>query len=134
MFLRRAATGQHVLVEIISHAKIKERYLDVKWEPLVVHNTGLGVLRGHLTGEGKLLVENTPQSKLVSFMPGGSRQLAEVLKNPDNALIVAGPSTFVGEWLYEGRDNENADAFTPPFSFSSGNQDDGLNPLCLCCR
>ncbi|MNJ62828.1 hypothetical protein D3C77_586830 [compost metagenome] len=72
------------------------------------------MLRGYLTEEGKLLVESTPEAKLESFMPGGSRQLAEALKNPDNALIVAGPAAFVGEWLCEGRDNENADAFTPP--------------------
>ncbi|MGM3216547.1 hypothetical protein ACSQ5K_15200 [Pseudomonas sp. PhalM4] len=88
--------------------------MDVKWEPLVVHNTGLGVLRGRVTEEGKLLVENTPEAKLVSFMPGGARQLAEVVKNPDNALIVAGPDAFAGEWLCEGRDNANADAYTPP--------------------
>ncbi|OLU26468.1 hypothetical protein [Pseudomonas sp. PA27(2017)] len=88
--------------------------MDVKCEPLVVHNIGLGVLRGRLTEEGKLLVENTPEAKLVSFMPGGARQVAEVLRNPENALIVAGPEAFVGEWLCEGRNNAKADAHTPP--------------------
>lgn len=88
--------------------------MDVKWEPLVVHNSGLGVLRGFLTEEGKLLVENTSEAKLVGFMPGGERPVGEQLKNPENALIVAGPQAFAGEWLYEGRDNKNADAFTPP--------------------
>ncbi|MEX5535582.1 hypothetical protein [Pseudomonas syringae] len=88
--------------------------MDVKWEPLVVHNTELGILRGCLTEEGKLLIENTPDAKLLSFMPSASRQLAAVLKNPDNALFVGGPDAFVGEWLCEGRDNQSADAFTPP--------------------
>lgn len=88
--------------------------MDVKWEPFVVHNTGLGVLRGYLTEEGKLLVENTSEAKLVGFMPGGSRPVADTLKNPENALIVASPQAFAGEWLCEGRHNEHADALTPP--------------------
>jgi len=88
--------------------------MDVKWETLIVHNTGLGTLRGYLTEEGKLLVENTPEAKLVGFMPGGERPVGAHLKNPENALIVASPQAFAGEWLYDGRDNENADAFTHP--------------------
>jgi len=88
--------------------------MGLKWEPLVVHNTGLGILRGYLTEEGKLLVENTPEANLVGFMPGGMRPVGEAVKNPENALIVAGPQPFVGEWLCEGRDNEHADAYTYP--------------------
>ncbi|PAA11831.1 hypothetical protein [Pseudomonas fragi] len=88
--------------------------MDVKWEPLVVHNNGLGVLRGYLTEDGKLLVENTDDAKLVGFMPEAFRSDVDRLKNPENALIVAGPQAFAGEWLWEGRDNENADAFTHP--------------------
>ncbi|WP_248740097.1 hypothetical protein [Pseudomonas sp. MWU12-2029] len=88
--------------------------MDVKWETLLVHNTGLGVLRGCLTEEGKLHVENTSEAKLVGFMPEEARPMGDVLKNPENALIVAGPQAFEGEWVYEGRDNKNADAFTPP--------------------
>ncbi|USX02144.1 hypothetical protein NHF41_10170 [Pseudomonas proteolytica] len=70
--------------------------MDVKWEPLVVKNTGLGTLRGYLTEEGKLFVENTPDANLVGFMPGGMRPVGEAVKNPENALIVAGPQAFVG--------------------------------------
>lgn len=46
--------------------------MGVKWEPLVVHNTGLGILRGCLTEEGKLLVENTPEANLID-KPGSSK-------------------------------------------------------------
>lgn len=92
--------------------------MDEKWEPLVVNNTGLGILRGYLTDEGKLLVENTPEANLVGFMLGGMRPVGEAVKNPENALIVSGPQSFVGEWLCVGRDNEHADAYTyPPFIF-----------------
>lgn len=92
--------------------------MDVKWEPLVVKNTGLGTLRGYLTEEGKLFVENTPDANLVGFMPGGMRPVGEAVKNPENALIVAGPQAFVGEWLWEGRDNSARNPFThPPFIF-----------------
>ncbi|MFJ4089622.1 hypothetical protein [Pseudomonas psychrophila] len=88
--------------------------MDVKWEPLVLKNTGLDSLRGYLTEEGKLFVENTPEANLVGFMPSAWRPTAEAVKNPENALIVAGPPPFVGEWLCEGRDNEHADAYTYP--------------------
>ena len=94
--------------------------MDVKWEPLVVKNTGLGTLRGYLTEEGKLFVENTPDANLIGFMLGGMRPVGEVVKNPENALIVAGPQAFVGEWLWEGRDNSASarNPFThPPFIF-----------------
>ncbi|MBH3384008.1 hypothetical protein I5S53_08480 [Pseudomonas juntendi] len=82
--------------------------MDVKWEPLVVHNNGLGVLRGRVTEDGKLLVENTLEAKLSGFMPGRLRPIGDVLRNPENALIVAGPKAFAGEWLCAGQDNENA--------------------------
>lgn len=88
--------------------------MDVKWEPLVVHNNGLGVLRGRVTEDGKLLVENTPEAKLSGFMPGGVRPMGDVQKNPENALIVAGPEAFAGEWLCAGRDNKNATSLTHP--------------------
>jgi hypothetical protein len=92
--------------------------MGVKWELLVVKNTGLGSLRGHLTTEGKLFVENTPDVRLGGFMPEKMRPLGVALKNPDNALIVAGPKAFVGEWRYEGRDLR-ANAYThPTFIFS----------------
>ena len=90
----------------------------MKWEPLVVKNTGLGTLRGYLTEEGKLFVENTPDANLVGFMPGEMRPVGEAVKNPENALIVAGPQAFVGEWLWEGRDNSARNPFMhPPFIF-----------------
>ncbi len=45
--------------------------------------------------------------------------MGEYMKNPENALIVAGPQAFAREWLYEGRYNENADASTyPSFIFA----------------
>jgi hypothetical protein len=88
--------------------------MDVKWEPLVVHNTGLGILRGYLTDEGKLLVENTPEANLVGFMPGGMRPMGEAVKNPENALIVSGPQSCGGVWVGGGRDNEHADEYTYP--------------------
>lgn len=75
------------------------------------------MLRGYLTGEGKLLVENTSEANLVGFMPGG--RALWVSTNPENALIVAGPQAFAGERLYEGRYNENVDASTyPSFIFA----------------
>lgn len=80
--------------------------MDVKWEPLVVNNTGLGSLKGYLTTDGKLFVENTPDVRLGGFMPGAMRPLGVALNNPDNALIVAGPQAFVGEWLYVGSARE----------------------------
>lgn len=87
--------------------------MDIKWNPLEVHNSGLGVLRGRLTDDGRLLVENTLEAKLSGFMPGRLRPMGDVLKNPENALIVASPEAFAGEWLCAGKDNENSTPSTP---------------------
>lgn len=91
---------------------------DVHWEALVVKNSGLGVLRGGLTEEGKLLVDNTSEAKLSVFMVA-LRPISEFLKNPDNLLFVTSPPALAGDWMCDGKANSLADAFThPPFIFS----------------
>lgn len=82
--------------------------------PLVVKNRGLGSLSGWLNAEGKLLVENTHEAMLITFMRGDSS-----LQNPENLLFVVQPSKLSGSWKYEGRDNSLASSWiSPPFIFS----------------
>lgn len=91
---------------------------DVHWGALMVKSFGLGVLRGGLTKEGKLLVDNTIEAKLSVFM-ARKRPISGFVKNPDNLLFVTSPPALVGNWMCEGKANSLADAFTdPPFIFS----------------
>lgn len=82
--------------------------------PLGVKNRGLGSLSGCLNAEGKLLVENTDEAKLIVFMRDDYS-----LQNPENLLFVVTPTTLAGHWKYEGRDNSLASPWiSPPFIFS----------------
>ncbi|MBH3459266.1 glyoxalase superfamily protein [Pseudomonas putida] len=85
--------------------------------PLEVFNSGVGVLSGCLNTEGKLLVENTHEAKLLSFFPGESYS-----ENDENLLIVLKPSALAGRWKCEGRDNRLGTPWiSPPFIFSLQN-------------
>lgn len=82
--------------------------------PLEVTNVGLGSLSGCINAKGELLVENTDEAKLLTFMRGDSS-----LQNPENLLFVVKPSSLAGSWKYEGRDHSLASVrISPPFIFS----------------
>ncbi|WP_248920165.1 glyoxalase superfamily protein [Pseudomonas entomophila] len=89
------------------------------YQPLKVINRGVGSLAGCLNAEGKLLVENTDQAKLLGFMLGDSS-----LQNPENLLIVLKPSKLAGHWKCEGRDHRLGSPWiSPPFIFSLEDSD-----------
>lgn len=81
--------------------------------PLEVLNRGVGVLSGCLNAEGKLLVENTHEAKLLTFFPSEGQS-----QNRENPLIVLKPSALAGRWICEGRDNRLGTPWiSPPFIF-----------------
>lgn len=80
--------------------------------------TNIGRVNGMVDKDGRLIIENK-NPKLIRFMSGNeARGLGDVLKNPDNSLIVLSPEKFKGEWVCQGRDNACASVYvSPPFIF-----------------